>query len=216
MGHLLTLKSVLRSRLAPIALVRGIRMALLRRSFCGIGQGSWIGWPIDVLTEPAQITLGDGVTIRSHARLEVGRRTPGAELGRITIGSWTSMEGYCSIGAAESITIGSNVLIGANVAIRDGDHGFRELDRHRASQPIVSEPVQVGDYVWLGQNVVVLKGANIGRGAVVGANAVVTGNVPDGAIVAGVPARQIGWADGRPFLRADVGSSTTSGSPAEH
>jgi acetyltransferase-like isoleucine patch superfamily enzyme len=185
-------------------------MALLRRRLGGIGQGSWIGWPIDVLTEPARITLGEGVTIRSHVRLEVGRRTSDADFGRITIGSWTSMEGYCSVGAAESIEIGSNVLIGANVAIRDGDHGFRELNRHRASQPLVTKPVRVGDFVWLGQNVVVLKGANIGRGAVVGANAVVTGDVPEGAIVAGVPARQIGWADGRPFQGADTDRTNIS------
>jgi acetyltransferase-like isoleucine patch superfamily enzyme len=210
-GKLLTLKSILRSSFSPVALIRRLRMAVLRRRFGAIGAGSWIGWPIDVLTEPAKITLGEGVSIRSHVRLEVGRPTSDAHFGRITIGPWTSMEGYCSVAAAESIEIGSNVLIGANVAIRDADHGFRELNSHRASQPLVSKPVRIGDFVWLGQNVVVLKGADIGRGAVVGANAVVTGSVPEGAIVAGVPARQIGWADGRPFRPGLIENVSTPG-----
>ena len=48
-------------------------------------------------------------------------------------------------------------------------------------------------------HVVVTMGVTIGNGTVVGANAVATSDVPDGAIVAGMPARQIGWADGRPF-----------------
>jgi acetyltransferase-like isoleucine patch superfamily enzyme len=59
--------------------------------------------------------------------------------------------------------------------------------------------VRIGAFAWIGQNAVVLKGVTIGRNAVVGANAVVTHSVEEGAIVAGVPARQIGWADGRPF-----------------
>jgi lipopolysaccharide O-acetyltransferase len=112
------------------------------------------------------------------------------------------MEGYCSICSAVSIEIGSDVLFGANVAVRDADHGFRSLDVHRAAQPLHTAPVRIGDFAWLGQNVVVTKGTTIGRGAVVGANAVVTADVPDGAVVGGVPARQIGWADGRPFTSA--------------
>jgi acetyltransferase-like isoleucine patch superfamily enzyme len=96
------------------------------------------------------------------------------------------------------VTIGHSVLIGSNVAIRDHDHGIAP-DEHRARQPLVVAPVEIGDFAWLGQNSVVLKGVTIGRNAVVGANAVVTREVPEGAVVAGVPARQIGWVDGRPF-----------------
>jgi acetyltransferase-like isoleucine patch superfamily enzyme len=102
------------------------------------------------------------------------------------------------VAAAESVTIGNGVLIGSNVAIRDHDHGMAP-DSRRALQPLVKAPVEIGDFVWLSQNVVVLKGATIGRNAVVGANAVVTRSVPEGAIAAGVPARQIGWVDGRPL-----------------
>jgi acetyltransferase-like isoleucine patch superfamily enzyme len=190
-----------RLRRAPRALFRRLWMARLRRRFGSIGPNTSIGWPIDVLTEPERIVLGEGIHIRSHVRLEAVRVTPDAEPGRIVIGDRTSMEGYCSVSAAQSIEIGSSVLIGANVAVRDHDHGFHEVSMHRGNQPLVAVPVRIGDFAWLAQNVVVTKGVTIGHGAVVGANSVVTRDVRDGAIVAGVPARQIGWADGRPFRR---------------
>lgn len=190
-----------RLRRAPTALMRRAWMSRLRRQFGFIGPNTSIGWPVDVLTDPRQIVLGELVRIRSHGRLEAVRVTPDAEPGRIVIGDRTSMEGYCSVSAAQSIEIGSSVLIRANVTIRDHDHGFRDVALHRGHQPLVAMPVRVGNFAWLAQNVVVTKDVTIGNGAVVGANAVVTSDVPDGAIVAGVPARQIGWADGRPFRR---------------
>lgn len=138
------------------------------------------------------------MSVRAHARLEVVSPEPGGEPGRLRIGDDVHVEGYFSVVAAASITIGDSVLIGSNVAIRDQDHGLAP-DRHRLRQPLVAAPVEIGDFAWLGQNVVVLKGVTIGRNAVIGANAVVTRSVPEGAIAAGVPARQIGWVDGRPY-----------------
>jgi serine acetyltransferase len=167
-------------------------------SFHSFGEGSAIMWPLDALTEPRQIEIGRDVSIRAHARLEAVRPDTGVDLGRVRIGNDVQIEGYFSVSAAESVTIGTGVLIGSNVAIRDHDHGI-EPDRHRARQPLVVSPVVIGDFAWLGQNVVVLKGVTIGKNAVVGANAVVTKSVVEGAIVGGVPARQIGWIDGRPY-----------------
>jgi acetyltransferase-like isoleucine patch superfamily enzyme len=167
-------------------------------SFAAFGSGSSIKWPLDALTEPDRIEIGRDVSFRAHARLEAVRTEAGAKPGRVRIGDDVQVEGYFSVAAAKSVTIGDGVLIGSNVAIRDQDHGMAP-DRHRARQPLVAEPVEIGDFVWLGQNVVVLKGVTIGKNAIVGANAVVTRSVVEGAIVAGVPARQIGWIDGRPF-----------------
>lgn len=167
-------------------------------SFAAFGEGSAIKRPLDALTEPDRIEIGRNVSVRAHARLEVVRADTDAEPGRVRIGDDVQIEGYFSVAAAESVTIGNSVLIGSNVAIRDHDHGIAP-DVHRARQPLVAEPVVIGDFVWIAQNVVVLKGVTIGKNAVVGANAVVTRSVEEGAIVAGVPARQIGWVDGRPF-----------------
>jgi acetyltransferase-like isoleucine patch superfamily enzyme len=167
-------------------------------SFAAFGEGSAIMPPLDALTEPGRIEIGRSVFVRAHARFEAVRADVASELGRVRIGDDVQIEGYFSVSAAESVTIGHSVLIGSNVAVRDHDHGIAPGE-HRARQPLVVAPVEVGDFAWLGQNVVVLKGVTIGRNAVVGANAVVTREVPEGAVVAGVPARQIGWADGRPF-----------------
>ena len=167
-------------------------------SFASFGEGSAIRWPLDALTEPGRIEIGRGVSIRAHARLEAVRADAGVEPGRVRIGDDAQIEGYFSVSAADSVTIGTGVLIGSNVAIRDHDHGIAP-DTHRARQPLVASPVVIEDFVWLGQNVVVLKGVTIGKNAVVGANAVVTKPVAEGAIVGGVPARQIGWIDGRPY-----------------
>lgn len=167
-------------------------------SFAAFGEGSAIMLPLDALSDPDRIEIGRGVSIRAHARLEAVPALPGDEPGRVRIGDNVQIEGYFSVAAAESVTIGNGVLIGSNVAIRDHDHGIAP-DSQRALQPLVKAPVEIGDFVWLSQNVVVLKGVTIGRNAVVGANAVVTRPVAEGAIVAGVPARQIGWVDGRPY-----------------
>ena len=159
--------------------------------FAAFGAGTEIRWPLDELTEPGHIEIGRNVFIRAHARLEAVRTEAGAEPGRIRIGDDTHIEGYFSVAAAVSVEIGASVLIGSNVAIRDHDHGIAP-EQHRSRQPLIAAPVVIEDFVWLSQNVVVLKGVTIGRNAVVGASAVVTESIPAGAIAVGIPARVVG------------------------
>jgi galactoside O-acetyltransferase len=91
-----------------------------------------------------------------------------------------------------SITIGDDVLIGPNVVIRSASHRFADpLDLIR-NHGHISGPIIIGSDVWLAANVVVLPNVTIGDGAVIAAGAVVTRAVAPLAIVAGVPARQIG------------------------
>ena len=74
----------------------------------------------------------------------------------------------------------------------DQNHRFDDLHVAVMHQgPASPRPVRIEDGAWLGINVCVLPGAHIGKNCVVGANSVVTGAVPDGAVVAGVPARVI-------------------------
>ena len=116
---------------------RRLRVLYLRRRFGMFGRGSYIEAPMDILTNAANIDIGRGVYIRHHARLECHSSTPVGPLGRLTIGDGTHIEGYCSLGAASSVTIGRDVLIGANVAIRDHDHGFADTGSHRLRQDLV-------------------------------------------------------------------------------
>ncbi len=74
------------------------------------------------------------------------------------------------------------------------DTDFHTIVRDGSPQASVA-PVRIGDHVWIGTRAVVLKGVTIGDGAVIAAGAVVTADVPTGAVVAGVPARVVGRAD---------------------
>lgn len=98
-----------------------------------------------------------------------------------------------SIVAQQHIQLGNRVLCGANVVICDGDHHPLNAQRRAEGATGSSAPIYIGDDVWLGMNVVVLKGVNIGAGAVIAANALVNADIPAGAIAAGVPAKVVGW-----------------------
>ena len=165
------------------------------------GDGSVVREPMDALTNPGSISVGRNFFSREHLRLEAVRATPEAPPGKVIIGDDVHLEGYCSISAAEEIRIGNSVLFGANVSVRDHDHGTQMPNVHRMRQPLVSGPVRIGDFTWVAQNAVILKGVTLGDHVVVGANAVVTRSFPAWATIGGVPARQLGWADGRPFER---------------
>lgn len=86
---------------------------------------------------------------------------------------------------AENISIGEDCNIGRDVIIRDYDGHLIDPE-----QPI-SAPVRIGDHVWIGQRAIILKGVTIGDGAVIAAGSIVTGDVPAGALAAGVPAKVI-------------------------
>ncbi|MEA2298014.1 MAG: hypothetical protein QOF77_950 [Solirubrobacteraceae bacterium] len=157
------------------------------RSFAACGPGTLIHLPVRIYGEQ-RISLGREVIVGPSSwllALEDGAR--------LAIGDHTAISGHCVFSAADRVTIGVSVLIARGVFIADHSH-----DRSKPGVPIrhsgISEvaPVAIGDGCWLGQNAVVLPGVTIGTGAVVGANSVVREDVPDGSIVAGVPARVVG------------------------
>jgi len=90
-----------------------------------------------------------------------------------------------------AITIGSNVLIAAGVRMITRKHGFSNLSHPMARQGYTNAPIVVEDDVWIGFGAVILPGVTIGRGSIVGSNAVVTRDVEPYTIVGGVPARLI-------------------------
>ena len=114
-----------------------------------------------------------------------------ARANKILIRTGTYINRGTIIDALEHVEIGRDCMIGPRCFLTDGDHGSQTTGLIRF-QPMQVKPVIIGDDVWLGAGVIVLKGVRIGNGAIVGAGAVVTRDVPSQAIVAGVPARQIG------------------------
>jgi maltose O-acetyltransferase len=85
--------------------------------------------------------------------------------------------------------IGNYVIMGPDVKIYTKNHGYHDISTPMAIQPVISEPVKIGNDVWLGANVIITPGITIGNHVIVGAGAVVTKDVPDFAIIGGVPAK---------------------------
>jgi acetyltransferase-like isoleucine patch superfamily enzyme len=145
----------------------------------------------DMLTNPRAISIGKKVLIRKGARLEAVGEWDGKKP-KIVIGDGTSAQFYFHCGAAKSIIIGENVLIAGNVYITDHDHKFDDLSRAPIDcSELIAKPVVIEDGAWLGEGCRILKGVTVGKRAVIGANAVVTKDVPAYTIVGGVPAKLI-------------------------
>ena len=177
---------------------RGIRIArgagvAVRGTFeygegCSIGAGSNIFVP-----ERALLSLGKNCYVGRYVELGSG--------GRIRIGDHTSLQDRCII--LGDVTVGRYCSLAPNVYISSGRHNFdlvpqaliKDQDRLvRASADLATtqnKPVLVEDDCWLGINVAVMPGLIIGKGAVVGANSVVTKDVAPYGIVAGVPAKLV-------------------------
>ncbi len=94
------------------------------------------------------------------------------------------------ITAKNMISLGDNVLIGAHVQLIDHNHGIK-IDETIRNQTAEIGEVVIGNDVWIGAGAKILMNSHIGDGAVIGANAVVTGDIPGDAIAVGIPARVI-------------------------
>ena len=142
-------------------------------------------WQIGVTLRGRVYVAGD-VRLGHGSVLEEGCRLIGDPC--LVIGENFYANAYCHM--LGDIRIGNDVMLGPKVTIWARDHGMRKdvlmrLQSHEAA------PITIGDDVWIGAGAIVLRGVQIGHGAVVGAGSVVTKNVPDWAVVAGVPAKII-------------------------
>ena len=115
---------------------------------------------------------------------------------QILIGDNVNIETDCHISAINKVSIGNNVLMASFVYISDHSHG--DVNDSENSQlpplerPLYSKgPIVIEDDVWLGEKVSVLPGVHIGRGAIIGANSVVTKDIPAYAVAVGAPAKVI-------------------------
>lgn len=98
----------------------------------------------------------------------------------------------CVIDCFDSISIGHHVVISERVVLRDSDnHSIQNMEAISSYESAVTARIEIGDHVWIGMNVIVLKGVTIGEGAIVAAGSVVNKDVPPHCLVAGVPAKVV-------------------------
>lgn len=166
------------------------------RSMCDrVGRNLEMGRFLPYILGKGRLEIGERCRINGKINMYFSNRY--FESPMVTVGDNCSLGHMLSLNVAERIRIGNYVRIGGLVAISDSDgHPIDKIDRRTKPFPRESiKPVTIDDDVWIGRNVIILKGVHIGEGAIVGAGSVVTKDVPPRSIVGGNPARVIRYLD---------------------
>ena len=181
-----------------------------RPSGLGVPVGSFLSDEA-ILIFPQRMKIGREVLLMPGARLICSGMPPyiegsgGIEIGNssivregailqtyggiISIGENSTINPYCILQGNGGIWIGNSTLIAAHVKIFSANHVFSDVNRPIQTQGETSKGVRIGSDVWVGAGCTILDGVTIGEGAVIAAGSVVTRDVPDMAVVAGVPAK---------------------------
>ena len=198
---------VLASSALPGALGLWMRSKLYPLILDRVGRNVAFGVNV-VLRHPGKIRIGDNVVIDDNCCLDAkGEANRGIDIGSgVFIGRNSVLsckngdiviEDEANIGfnteifSASRVRVGRKVLIAAYTYLVGGDHLYDRVDVPVLDQGRTSQGIEVGDHAWLGAHVVVTDGSRIGADAIVGAGAVVVGEVPSFAIAAGIPARVV-------------------------
>ncbi len=160
-----------------------VQAALTELETVEIADGCFVAPEAAIFGEPGRpVRIGPGCAIAAEAFLH----------GPITLGRGVSINARANLdGGAKGIVVGDGTRIASGAAIYAFDHGMQP-DRWIREPPVVSKGIVIGADVWISSRAGITDGVRIGDHAVVAMGAVVTRDVPDWAIVAGVPARVIG------------------------
>ena len=174
-----------------------IRFLFALHSIPWEGNYRFYGVPIIEKHRLSQMRFGRGMQLRSSVRSNpLGPNhavilATWKENAILAVGDNFGMSGGV-LCAAECISIGNRVVVGANTIIIDTDFHPSDIElRQMNAGAGATEPVKIEDDVFIGMNSLILKGVTIGRGSVIGAGSVVTGSIPPFSIAAGNPARVI-------------------------
>ena len=163
------------------------------KRFGSFGEGSIVCFPANTIFNERYIHIGAHTMFGPGVTLSAGM-VPGQEClsdavvrvgDRCLIGKGSGIVGHFSI------EIGDDVWTGHHVYITDQNHGYTDVSLPISKQSMPERAVKIGDGSWLGHGTIVLPGVTIGRQVVVGANSVVTGDLPDFSVAVGSPARVV-------------------------
>ena len=148
------------------------------------------------LLNPQNISIGNDCYFGPDCRIEAWTRYENQTFNpEIIIGNEVRINSTCHIGAINHIEIGDSCLLGSHVMIIDHSHGNNtkeELAIHPSDRELFSKgEIVIGDHCWLCENAVILPGVHIGAGTTIGANAVVTHDIPGNCVAAGNPAKVV-------------------------
>ena len=147
------------------------------------GKHSVIHRSVRMDTPPyRKFSLGDYSVVESYSCINNA-------VGDVVIGDHTRIGLHNTV--IGPVTIGSHVNLAQGITITALNHNFAEKEQRIDEQGVSTNPVRIGDDIWIGANAVILAGVSIGNHSVVAAGAVVTKDVPAHSLVAGVPAKII-------------------------
>lgn len=147
------------------------------------GRGSKIYWSVRMDTPPyRQFSLGRKSVIESYCCINNA-------VGDVVIGEHTRIGIHCTV--IGPVTIGSHVNLAQGITVTALNHNYEDKSLPIDMQGVSTNPIVIGDDVWIGANATILPGVTIGHHVVVAAGAVVTKDVPDNTLVGGVPAKPI-------------------------
>ena len=176
-------------------LLRIIQLLIQQRNvftYKSFGWKSWVKKPLQI-DGKRNIAVGKNVFVAQGAWLASMPLT--GYIPELVIGDRSVIGHYAHIYATKKITIGKDVLIADKVYIADNLHGYEDINIPIKEQPIIQKrEVSIGDNTWIGENVCII-GSSIGRGSVIGANSVVTHDIPDYSVAVGSPAKVIKYYD---------------------
>ncbi len=164
-----------------------------------MGEGSYIAFPPGDRCNPHAVHIGRECVLGADVTLAVGMPTevyPPDCPPVIEIGDRTTVGKGCWFVARERLVLEHDVTLAPNVYITDHNHTYADPWLPVGKQILQCDPVRVGSGTWIGTNVVVLPGSDIGRNCAIAAGTVVRGVIPDHSVVAGVPGKVIRrWTD---------------------
>lgn len=132
----------------------------------------------------AGLRLADNVRLYDGCRLVIDHLS--TESG-IDVGDGAALNFNCYVDGSGGVKVGAGAILGPNVVILSSSHGAASGERNKKEL----KPVRIGERAWIGANTVILAGAEIGNGAVIGAGSVVRDQIPGDVVAAGSPARVI-------------------------
>ncbi len=135
--------------------------------------------------------------ISSKNLVEIGNRIQTEDYveiqakGKLRIGNSFFINSYSRIVSYDDIEIGDNVVIAQFVSILDHDHDSKFINGNIDFSGYVTKPIRIGNNVWIGDKVTIIKGVHIGENVIIGANSVVTKDIPPNSLAAGCPCKVI-------------------------
>lgn len=153
-----------------------------------IGGGNYIGWPSKIVNK-GSIMMKGNVKLRPSCTLFCN-----VSPSFISFGKGVEIGNHSIISSCNHIVIEDDVLTGPHVFIADHNHKYSDPNIPIANQGVEcpsSNEVVIGQGSWLGTNVVVVGNVRIGKHCVIGANSVVTRDIPDYSVAVGIPAKVI-------------------------